>query len=110
MFFGLRNAPETFQRSMDVILASVKWYFSLVYLGDVVIFFNNPYQPISNLKVVLNLLKKAGIMIKLKKCFSFHKKIDNLGHVIIPSYFGVAHQETDTIRKMKDPKNVTELR
>lgn len=36
MPFGLRNEPETFQRTVEVILSSVKYKFAFVYLGDIV--------------------------------------------------------------------------
>ena len=34
--FGLCNAPATFQRAMDMILAGVRWQICLVYLDDVI--------------------------------------------------------------------------
>lgn len=41
MLFGLKNAPATFQRSMDFMPASLKYQLSLVYLDDFFIIFNN---------------------------------------------------------------------
>ncbi|KZS03788.1 Uncharacterized protein APZ42_033399 [Daphnia magna] len=38
MPFGLSNAPATFQRMVDVLLAELKWNTCLVYLDDIVIF------------------------------------------------------------------------
>jgi Reverse transcriptase (RNA-dependent DNA polymerase) len=38
MTFGLRNAPSTFQRAMDVILSGVRWQKYLCYLGDIIVF------------------------------------------------------------------------
>ena len=38
MPFGLKNAPGTFQRIADIILASVKWQNALVYLDDVIVY------------------------------------------------------------------------
>ena len=38
MSFGLTNAPATFPRMMDVLLAGFKWNSCLVYLDDIVVF------------------------------------------------------------------------
>ena len=36
--FGLNNAPSTFQRLIDRVLARLKWQMCLVYLDDVLVF------------------------------------------------------------------------
>jgi hypothetical protein len=36
--FGLNNAPSTFQRPIDRVLARLKWQMCLVYLDDVLVF------------------------------------------------------------------------
>ncbi|KZR95525.1 Uncharacterized protein APZ42_010720, partial [Daphnia magna] len=36
--FGLTNAPGTFQRAMDIILAGLRWTTCLVYLDDVIVY------------------------------------------------------------------------
>lgn len=41
MPFGLRNAPETFQRATAIILVPFKWQHAPKYLDDVVIFSKN---------------------------------------------------------------------
>lgn len=42
MKFGLRNAPGTLQRIMDVIRSSVIWKFALVHSDDIVFFSKTP--------------------------------------------------------------------
>ena len=37
MPFGLCNAPATFQRLMDLVLAGVQWSRCLVYLDDIIV-------------------------------------------------------------------------
>lgn len=38
MLFGLKNAPATFQRAVDIILSRAKWETAHVYLDDVIIY------------------------------------------------------------------------
>lgn len=90
MSFGLKNAPTTFQRVIDIILSSVKWKRSLVYLNDKVIFWRTPHEQVDHTRLVLNVLRRAGITFKLEKCAFSTEKIDYLGHVIRPSPLEVA--------------------
>lgn len=55
MPFGLKNAPGTFQQTMDVIVACVNWQFALVYLEDIVIFLKTPEERIEHVRQVLTL-------------------------------------------------------
>jgi len=57
--FGLCNAPATFRRAMDMILAGVKWQICLVYLDDVIIFSRSPEEHLQHLDEVLTRLGKG---------------------------------------------------
>ena len=37
MPFGLNNAPATFQRTIDIVLATVKLQYAIVYLDDIIV-------------------------------------------------------------------------
>lgn len=98
---GLKNAPATFQRAVDILLMTVKWQFALVYLEDIVTFSTTPRQHIEHTKKVLGLLSKAGVSLKLKKCRFFTTTIDYLGHVIRPGRLEIASHTGDAIRGLK---------
>ena len=90
MPFGLRNAPATFQRALDVILSGVKWKSCLIYLDDIVIFSSNYEDHLEHVATILSLLREAGVSLKIAKSCFFRDKIDYLGHVIYPGRMGIA--------------------
>jgi Reverse transcriptase (RNA-dependent DNA polymerase) len=110
MPFGLFNAPATFQRALDLILAGVKWKYALVYLDDVIVYSRNAEEHLGQLDHVLSLLAQAGATLKLKKCEFFKSSVNYLGHVVLPGKLAVAPRNVDTIRQAKYPTTRTELR
>ena len=100
MPFGLRNAPASFQRAIDIILSSVRFKSVMVYLDDIVIFSKTPEEHLDNLETVLELLQKAGLTIRLNKCFFMHEKIEYLGHIVKPGQLQVAPKTTEAVQKM----------
>lgn len=84
MPFGLREARGTFQRSMDVVLLTVKWQFALDYLDNIVIFSKTTKEHIYHMREVLTLLNIAGVPLKLNNFQFFAKTFAYLGHVIGP--------------------------
>lgn len=75
MPFGLKNAIVTFQRAMDVVLASMKWQLALVYLDEIIAFLRTPKEHIVHVRRTLQLLYEAGVNVKLKKCKFFRKSL-----------------------------------
>ena len=66
--FGLTNAPSTFQRTMEVVLAGLKWTVCLIYIDDVVVFAPTFEEHLLRLDQVLSCLRKANFKLKLSKC------------------------------------------
>ena len=110
MPFGLKNAPATFQRALDIILSGVRWQTCLVYLDDVIVFSRTIDEHIANLDTVLSLLRNAGVSLKLSKCAFFQTKVDYLGHVITPGKLRVATKASEAFRSFEYPKTLTQLR
>ena len=110
MPMGLRNAPSTFQRLMQLVLRGLHWESVLVYLDDVIVFGRSFDEKLDRLRVVFDRLRSAGIKLRPEKCHFFHEKVTFLGHVIstqgiLPDLANVAK-----VREWPTPHNVTDVR
>lgn len=103
MPFGLRNAPATFQRALDIVLSGLRWQICLVYLDDVIVYSRTAEEHLGHLDRVLSLLRGAGISLKLPKCHFFQEKVDYLGHVVTPGKLAVAQRNADAFKTAKFP-------
>jgi hypothetical protein len=110
MPFGLRNAPATFQRFVDITLTGLTWKVCLVYLDDIIVFSKNNEEHMEHLDLVLHRLYRAGLSLNLKKCHFFKKEVSYLGHVIGQGTLSVSGKNTRALKTAKPPTTQTELR
>ena len=68
MPFGSMNAPATFQRLMDRVLAGLTWRQCLVYIDDILVFSKTFEEHLKNLDEIFQRLEKANIKLKAEKC------------------------------------------
>ena len=78
MLFGLYNAPATFQRVMQAILAGLEWNSCFVYLDDKLIASLTLEELLSHIKEVFTRLSDAGLHLKPKKCLFLHDEVPYL--------------------------------
>lgn len=110
MPFGLKNAPSTFQRTMDNILRGIQNEFCLVYLDDIIIFSTSLQEHITHIKKVFQRLRETNFKIQLDKSEFLKKEVAYLGHIVTP--FGVK-PNPDKIRAIKNypiPKTTKEIK
>lgn len=108
--FGLCNAPGTFQRLMNSVLAGLIYKTCAVYLDDIVIASPTFEQHLTDLQEVLDRLQAAGLSLKLKKCQFCLKDFTFLGYRISSS--GIK-PDPDKIKAVKDfatPTSVKNVR
>ena len=98
MPFGLCNAPATFQRLMDLVLAGLQWSHCLVYIDDIIILGRDFADHISNLDRVFQRIQEAGLKLKPRKCAFLQDQVCYLGHVV--SREGIA-TDPEKIRKVE---------
>ena len=110
MPFGLCNAPATFQRLMQAVLAGMEWDFCFVYLDDILVCSKTLEEHLNHLQQVFDRLQEAKLTLKPKKCSFLQDQVIYLGHVI--SRKGIAPDPSKT-QKVKDfpiPTDVTKLK
>ena len=82
MPFGLSNAPATFQRLMEQVLAGLHWSTCLVYIDDIIVFSRTVADHLDQLRDVFTRLKNAGLTLKPSKCHLLQMEVRYLGHVV----------------------------
>ena len=83
MFFGLCNAPATFQVFVNHIFKDlINEELILLYLDDLMIFSEDDAQHESTSKCVFKILWENRLYLKLKKCEFNVESVTFLGHVL----------------------------
>jgi len=110
MPFGLCNAPSTFQRLMEMVLAGLHWSTCLVYIDDIIIFSCNFNQHLERLEEVLQRLQSAGLKLKPSKCHLLQTRVHYLGHVLSKDGVETDPDKISCICSWPAPVNAGELR
>ena len=108
--FGLCNAPGTFERLMDSVLAGLSWKTCLVYIDDVIIFSKDFDQHLKDLEEVLDRVSRAGMKLKPKKCSLFKAEVSFLGHLVGRDGVRTDPEKTRAVDEWSLPTEVSELR
>ena len=110
MPFGLKTAPATFQRAIDVILATVRFQCALTYLDDIVIYSPTFEQHFLDLAAMLTLLRNSGVSFKIAKCAFAASRVKYLGVIFGAQGVEVDCSKIDSIREAQEPRTKTSLR
>ncbi len=109
MPFGLKNAPATFQRLMEVVLAQHLGKICMVYLDDIIIHSSSLEQHFHDIQAVLDRLREAGLTINMKKCQFCRTTLNFLGHVVSDAGVQVDEEKTRAVQSFPTPRNLKEL-
>ncbi|XP_076748173.1 uncharacterized protein LOC143421991 [Maylandia zebra] len=110
MPFGLCNAPATFQRLMDRVLAGLQWETCLVYLDDIIVLGQDSTQMLERLEQVFIRLRGANLKLKPSKCCLFWEQVAYLGHIISAGGISTDPQKVQQVTDWPAPRTVTEVR
>ena len=107
MPFGLKNAPATYQRVMETVLAGLP--FAKCYVDDILIYSPDMETHLQHLDIVFSRLHDVNMKIKAKKCSFALTEVKYLGHMITQRGVKPDPENVEAIRKMKQPTTVTQV-
>jgi Reverse transcriptase (RNA-dependent DNA polymerase). len=110
MPFGLCNAPATFQRLMDKVLAPYRGKFVEVYIDDITIFSKTLEDHCEHVSIILDELRQANLMLNLEKCYFFLPNVKLLGHVVNREGIQPDDDKIIKVRDYPEPTNIRQLR
>ena len=110
MPFGLANAPATFERLMEKVLAGLHWEICLIYIDDIIIFSRTFDEHVDRLREVFTRLREANLKLSPKKTHLFHQNVECLGFVVSKDGIATDPRKIDAITKWPTPRNVRQVR
>ena len=108
--FGLCNAPATFSRLMDCVLAGLHWETCLFYLDDIIVFSSTWEEHLARLCEVFEHLRHAKLKLGATKCTFAAKEVNYLGHRVTEEGLLPDSSLLAAIREIPPPKTATEVR
>lgn len=110
MPFGLCNAPATFQRLMDLVIAGLNYETCLVYLDDIIVFSKDTQSHLERLEKLLLRLREANLKLKPSKCHLLQQKVSFLGFVVSKAGVETDPDKIAAIRDWPKPLNLRQSR
>jgi len=110
MSFGLCNAPGTFERLMEAVLAGLQYEVCLIYLDDVIVFGSTFEQLLERQARVFTCLLEAGLKLKPSKCTLCAREVKYLGHTISEAGVATDPEKVATVMQWPIPKSITAVR
>ena len=110
MPFGLKNAPATFQRMMNMVLRDEINKRCLVYLDDIIVFGTSLQEHMDNLKVIFEKLRENNLKIQLDKSEFLMKEVAYLGYIISEEGIRPNPDKINVVKNYTIPKTTKEIK
>ena len=108
--FGLTNAPSSFERLMEKVLAGLQFDICLIYLDDVIVKSDEFDSHITHLRSVFERIRKANLKLSPKKCVLFQQKVQFLGHIITKDGISTDPKKVEAVQNWPIPRTIKEVR
>ena len=109
MPFSLTNVPAAFQRFMNDIFSNILDVCVVIYLDDILIYWNSMSEHHRHVKEVLKHLHKASFYAKAEKCEFHSKLVEYLGYILSSSSLTMSDDKVKIIQDWPEPKKVKDI-
>ena len=110
MFFGLCNAPATFQNMMnDIFHDMLQEGWMVIYMDDILIFSKDMEEHHRRTRRVLERMQEHNLFLKAEKCEFDVQEVEFLGSVIRPNEIAMDHDKVKAITEWDPPKTVKQV-
>lgn len=108
LMFGVKVAPNCWQRYMDQLLANMPGV--TCFFDDIMVQGATYEETLQRLEMVFEKLKSKKLHLNYNKCKFFQRSINYLGHVIDADGLHTSPENVDIILKTKPPTDLKSLR
>ncbi|MCP3663191.1 MAG: RNA-directed DNA polymerase [Gammaproteobacteria bacterium] len=108
--FGLTNAPPSFQRLMDFVLAGLQFDCCLIYLDDILVVSKDIEQHLVDLEKVFARFRTHKLRLKGKKCLFGCSSVPFLGFIVTKDGLKPDPEKVRAVMNMPTPTDQTGVR
>ena len=108
MAFGMKNAPATFQRMINHIIADIEGVEA--YIDDVVVYSQTWDEHIGQIRRLFQKLAQANLTVNLSKSEFCQATVTYLGHVVGQGHVKPVQAKVEVIDKFPPPTGKRELK
>ena len=110
MPYGLKTAPQTFQRIFNTVYSDFLYQWLIIYIDDIVIRSSEPTEALQQYEKVFQQAQKFRLQFKPQKCYFFSDNLEILGHRITPTGRFPTAKGTEAIVNMPRPLNARSVK
>ena len=107
MPFGVKSAPEHYQKKMSQILDGLDGHISII--DDMLIHWKTQKEHWNRLRAVLEKLDDAGATLNAEKCEFSKREVKFAGYVFDADWIESDPEKTESILDMDTPQNVGDV-
>ena len=109
MPFGLKNATSTFQRLMRKVLSGLE-HCTEVHVDDIIIFSKTEQDHLEHVRLVMERIAEAHLIINLPKSKFMQQTLPFLGHVFSAAGVRPDPDKTRAMSELRSPRDLTQAR